>query len=171
MHELLQIVEVDPEDKVRCCAPDCHRSVYKRIHVVRESGEIFVLGETCYRLIYKNIESTKSSYFGGSSRKLSSEERILLIENTEALIAKFEQEHQLRLKASSAARHVMPKVEQQLSSSSGVPQVFERHVTCLYCGARMPTNLKFTPAKGFKCAQCKENNVSLPPTNRGRYRR
>ncbi len=159
MHELLQVVEVNPEDKVRCCAPDCHRSVYKRIHVVRDNGEIIVLGETCYGLIYKNIESKKSNYFGSTSRKLSPEERLLLVENTEALIAKFEQEHKHQIEASRAATLAAPKGEQQLSPSPAAPQGFERHVSCIYCGTRMSTHLKFTPAKGFKCAQCKENNV------------
>lgn len=168
MHELLQIVEVDSEDKVRCCAPGCHRSVYKKIHIVRDEGEIIVLGETCYGIIYNNIESKKSNYFRSSSRKLSPAERLLLIDNTEALIAKFEQEYQYQLKASSSATLVRPKVDQRLPKLSVDSQAFERHVNCIYCGSRMSTHLKFTPAKGFKCAQCKENNVPLPP---GRYRR
>ena len=161
MYELLQIVEVEQENRVRCCAPRCNRSLYKKIHVVRDNGELLVLGEKCYGLIYKARESKQSNYFSHASRKLSSEERMLLIENTESLIALFEQEHKekeaIRKTAIPAPGYIPKKMMQ-----GGVLDATERYVFCLYCGCKMPTKLKSTPAKGFKCTQCKATGATLP---------
>lgn len=180
MHELLQIVEVDPECKVRCCAPNCHRPVYKRIHVIRENGAIIVLGEICYKLLYEGAESKKSNYFTGHSRKLSAEERKLLIENTDALIKQFELESQVVIKKpavpiySSSPISPYPqslRYERKALLPEIEPQGDSRRVTCFYCGTCMFTHLASTPAKGFKCAQCKVNNVSLPKPKSGTYRK
>ena len=54
MKELLQLVEVDPEDKVLCCAPGCGHSVYKKVHIVRDDGKIIVLGQTCFHRLYSD---------------------------------------------------------------------------------------------------------------------
>ena len=54
MSKLLAVVEVEKEKKVRCCAPECNKSVYKRIHIVEDNSEIIVLGETCYKILYGN---------------------------------------------------------------------------------------------------------------------
>ena len=171
MYELLQIVEVEQENRVRCCAPSCNRSVYKKIHIVRDNGEILVLGEKCYGLIYKTRESKQSNYFSNRSRKLSSEERMLLIESTESLIALFEKEHKEKEATHKAAT---PVTAENYTPKKTMPEVVlddsERYVSCLYCGFRMPTKLKSTPAKGFKCIQCKTTGATLAPRKTSKFR-
>lgn len=167
MYELLQIVEVDQETKVRCCAPGCNRSVYKKVHVVRDNNEILVLGETCFRLKYKGRESKTSDYYSGTSRQLSSEERKLLIENTEILIALFEKEYKEKKEQERIISAQAPAPAPKYATKQKVAEVIldgtERYVSCLYCGCRMPTKLQSKPAKGFKCVQCKETGATLPP--------
>ena len=169
MYELLQIVEVEQENRVRCCAPNCNRSVYKKIHVVRDNGEILVLGEKCYGLIYKIREPKQSNYFSNTSRKLSSEERTLLIENTDSLIALFEKEHKEKETTRKAATQAPNYILKQ-TIAEVVLDATERYISCLYCGCRMPTKLKSTPAKGFKCDQCKATGAVLPPRKTSKLR-
>lgn len=102
-HQLLAIVAVDPEHRVRCGQPGCGHSVYARIHVVRADGELLVLGSTCFEKRYGSGSALGApSYGGGNGRQLTPEERGLLEENTALLLAKFEQElAEERLKAAA----------------------------------------------------------------------
>jgi len=92
-HQLLAIVAVDPERRVRCGQPGCGHSVYARIHVVRADGELLALGSTCFEKRYGSGSALGApSYGGGDGRQLTPEERELLVENTALLLAKFERE-------------------------------------------------------------------------------
>ena len=95
--QLLTIVEVLSEDKVLCAQPGCGHSVWKAIHVVRDGAELLVLGSTCFEKRYGSGGALGTpSYGGGSSRKLTQEERGLLVENTTAFMARIEEEERLQ---------------------------------------------------------------------------
>lgn len=95
--QLLTIAEVLPKDKVLCAQPGCGHSVWKAIHVVRDGAEVLVLGSTCFEKRYGSGGALGTpSYGGGSSRKLTQEERGLLVDNTSAFMARIEEEERLR---------------------------------------------------------------------------
>ena len=91
--KLLAIVSVDHADRVRCGQPNCGHSVYRRIHVVREGRQLLVLGSTCFAKRYGTDTALGGAqYGGGEGRPLTESERQLLVDNTEALLARFEEE-------------------------------------------------------------------------------
>jgi len=91
--KLLAIVSVEHADRVRCGQPACGHSVYRRIHVVRENGKLLVLGSTCFAKRYgADTALGGAQYGGGEGRPLTEAERQLLVNNTEALLARFEEE-------------------------------------------------------------------------------
>lgn len=95
--QLLEIVEVDPAERVLCHAEGCGRGVYRRIHVVRcDDGVVRAYGSDCFdRLFHGLMTLGKPRYSNGAGRRLSPEDRALLVANTEALVAQFEEEYQL----------------------------------------------------------------------------
>lgn len=92
---LLAIIEVAQSDRIVCQAEGCGHSVFKRIHVVRVAGSIKVFGSACFeRLFSSRGQSFSVPAFGSTSgRRLTAEERLLLLQNTEALITALEAEH------------------------------------------------------------------------------
>jgi hypothetical protein len=98
MAELLTIVEVDYDERVRCQAPGCKHSVYRRIHVVRDAAQpsgLLVLGSTCCLKLFGfgQGRGAAPSYGSGDGRRLTDEERAMLTDNTAALVARLEAEH------------------------------------------------------------------------------
>ena len=92
-HRLMAVVEVDKSERVYCAQPGCHHTVYKAIHVVKEAEQLLVLGSTCFEKRYGNLKALgKAQYWGGNGKVLTSEERALLAQNTQALLARFEAE-------------------------------------------------------------------------------
>lgn len=90
---LRAIVAVDPKDRVRCQQPGCGHSMYAAVHVVEEDGRLLVLGSTCFAKRYGGPEALGTAQYGsGSGRRLTDEEREILLRNTQALLARFEQE-------------------------------------------------------------------------------
>ena len=90
---LLDVVEVDKADRVRCQAEGCGHSVYARIHVVLDDGHFLVLGGDCFERIYKGCV-TEASYYGGTAaapRRLDGEMRALLEANTVRFVEKLEE--------------------------------------------------------------------------------
>lgn len=88
---LRAVIAVASQDKVQCQQPGCGHSIYAAVHIVEEDGRFIVLGSTCYAKRYGSAYALGAAqYGGGSGRKLSEEERQLLIQNTEALLAHFE---------------------------------------------------------------------------------
>lgn len=101
--QLLAIVEVPPEEKVLCGQPGCGHGVWKAVHVVLDQGVLLVLGSTCFEKRYgSRLALGAPSYGGGVGRRLTPEERVLLVENTAAFVARMESE--VRLHAESLAR-------------------------------------------------------------------
>lgn len=92
---LLAIVEVEQSDRVMCQAEGCGHPVFKRIHVVRIAGSIKVFGSACFERLFSSRGKTFSVPAFGSSdgRRLTAEEKLLLLQNTEALIFSLEKEH------------------------------------------------------------------------------
>ena len=94
--ELLAIVEVPRDDRVRCQADGCNHPVFRRIHIVRENGGIRVYGSECFKRLFtgESISSSAPRYTTSDGRELTEAERQLLIENTERLIRQFEEAYQ-----------------------------------------------------------------------------
>jgi hypothetical protein len=110
--ELLAIVEVGRADRVSCQAEGCGHGVYKRIHVVRHDGKVGVYGSDCFdKLFGFLLPNAKPRYGGGDGRELTPDERLMLVENTERLLAQFETEHQQLLEAARLRREQQEKVE------------------------------------------------------------
>lgn len=88
--ELLAIVEVDKADRVACQAEGCGHGVYKRIHVVRHDGKVGVYGSDCFdKLFGSRMPNAKPRYGGGDGRELTPDERLMLVESTERLLAQW----------------------------------------------------------------------------------
>ena len=101
---LLAVVEVDKTARVYCAQPGCKHTVYKAIHVVREGEKLLVLGSTCFIKRYGSATALgKAQHWGGNDKFLTTEERALLAENTEALLARFAAE-EARLREEAALK-------------------------------------------------------------------
>ncbi len=154
MIELLAILQVDPRRRVRCGGPDCTKTVYARIHVVREEGVLKVLGSTCYQHLYGKSGKLVPKYSASTGRLLSEEERLKLIENTEELLRDFElREMEQASKISISEFDCETKID---STKSEIDLGSAREVTCHFCHKRMFPNLEHRPARGFRCEECKK---------------
>lgn len=102
--QLLAIVEVPRDDRVRCQSAGCNHSVFRRIHVVRENSVVRVYGSECFKKLFVGLPVVSSTpqYTSSDGRHLTEEERQILIENTERLIQQFESEHQSELARQAA---------------------------------------------------------------------
>ena len=110
--ELVAVVEVDKADRVMCQAPGCGHAVYKRIHVVRLDGKVGVYGSDCFGKLFAHLLPNATPRYGtGEGRELTPEERRMLQENTERLLAQFEVEHQQALELARLRREQQAKVE------------------------------------------------------------
>lgn len=88
---LRAVVAIDAKNRVQCQQPGCMHSVYAAVHVVEEDGRLLVLGSTCFAKRYGGSNALgQAQYGGGGGRKLTDDERQMLIQNTEALLAHFE---------------------------------------------------------------------------------
>ena len=104
--ELLAIVEVPRDERVRCQARGCNHPVFRRIHVIREGETISVLGSECFKRLFTNlpVASAIPKYSSSEGRHLTDEERQLLVENTRRLVEQFEAEYQVELERVAALR-------------------------------------------------------------------
>ena len=118
--KLLAIVSVEHEDRVQCGQPGCGHSIYRAIHVVRDNGSLIVLGSTCFAKRYGSAATLGTARFGtgDGGRKLTAEERMLLVDNTAELLARFEAEelarvmtlaHSKPIPVSQLAQHPVPQ--------------------------------------------------------------
>lgn len=110
LFKLLAIVAVDPVRRVRCQQPHCGHSVYARIHVVEEAGQLLVLGSDCFAKRYgEGHTSGFRGYGAGGGRVLTEAERELLLNNTAALLEQFEAERQRKLELAEAKLSALRK--------------------------------------------------------------
>lgn len=114
---LIAIVEVPKSEQVKCAQPGCNHSVYKAVHIVRDGGQLLVLGSTCFQKRFGSLSALgKAQYGGGGGKLLTSEERMLLAENTEALLARFEaQEARLRQEEALRLQHLRETARRALA--------------------------------------------------------
>ncbi|QGJ18333.1 MULTISPECIES: hypothetical protein [unclassified Polaromonas] len=90
---LQAIVAVDKSERVQCQQPGCGHSVYAAVHIVEEHSRLLVLGSTCFEKRYGGRTALgPASYGAGNGRKLTAEEREMLIKNTAALLSWFQEE-------------------------------------------------------------------------------
>ena len=102
--QLLAIVEVDEDKKVRCDA--CGHGIYRSVHVIRDAVKWWVLGSTCSALLFEKTLASPTPRFGGSKgRKLTDEEREWLISNTVELIERFRIEEAAAAEAARVAKY------------------------------------------------------------------
>ena len=118
--QLLAVVEVPRDDRVRCQAAGCNHSVFRRIHVVRENSVVRVHGSECFKKLFVGlpVASSMPRYSSSEGRHLTEEERRLLIENTERLVQQFESEYQAELARKAALVAVRPTPTQTTPSLS-----------------------------------------------------
>lgn len=111
--QLLAVIGVEKADRVVCQAVGCGHGVYRRIHVVRhDDGKLGVYGSDCFDHLFGHLVKNSPRYSTGEGRELTSEERQMLAENTERLIAQFETEHQALLEQARLRREQQEKAEQ-----------------------------------------------------------
>lgn len=125
--QLIAIVGVDKDKSVQCQHLGCGHQVYRRIHIVKEAGRFFVLGSTCFEKHFgATLALGNAAYGSGDGRQLTVEERELLIQNTQELIASFEREHEeIKKKREEVDRLNLEKFKAR-KSSSGFRQVVAR---------------------------------------------
>lgn len=114
---LLRVVEVDRDERIRCQAPGCVKTVHKRIHVVQDGDRIVVVGSDCWGRLYAGVPGTNvtARYGVTRGRKLTAEERALLLENTLAFVARMEEE------AAAAARAEAKRADAEAERSCAAP--------------------------------------------------
>lgn len=111
--QLLAVVGVEKAERVVCQAHGCGHGVYRRIHVVRhDDGSLGVYGSDCFGRLFGHLIESSPQYGGGAGRELTADERQMLAENTERLIAQFEAEHQALLEQARLRQKQQAKVEQ-----------------------------------------------------------
>jgi len=102
--QLLAIVEVPHDERVRCQANGCNHPVFRRIHVVQDESGIHVYGSECFKKLFLGlpVASSTPAYTSAEGRSLTDEERQLLIENTARLIQQLEAEYQTEIARKAA---------------------------------------------------------------------
>lgn len=124
--QLLAVVEVPRDDRVRCQSVGCKHSVFRRIHVVRENSVIRVYGSECFKKLFVGltVASSTPQYSSSEGRHLTDEERQLLVENTERLIQEFESQYQADLARKTAFVAVPPATARPTSTAPVKPATF-----------------------------------------------
>jgi len=86
--QLLAVVEVPGDDRVRGQADGCNHPVFRRIHVVRQDSVVQVYGSACFKKLFAGlpVASAAPRYTTTEGCHLTDEERQLLIESTERLL-------------------------------------------------------------------------------------
>jgi hypothetical protein len=96
MWQLAAIVEVPFEDRIQCQCKTCGHVIYKRVHIIVWADDrIECWGQDCYKRELGATEVGRTAkpvfeFVGG--RRLTLEERELLRQNRELLIARFREE-------------------------------------------------------------------------------
>ena len=91
--QLLFVASVDESHKLVCQAPSCGRGIARAVHVIRdETGSIRVVGSGCFEKLAGHKRATEEGAVlpGFDGRRLTAEERSLMVADTTALIARVE---------------------------------------------------------------------------------
>lgn len=88
---LLAIVSVTPDKRIYCQHPNCNKTVYAKIHVLRVDGAFFPVGETCYKKYYSDLDSPQKDTAAPTVfSSLTDEQRALLESNTAEFVEKYQ---------------------------------------------------------------------------------
>lgn len=148
--QLLAIVEVEHDQRVRCGNPGCGHSVHKAIHVVQDGPELLVLGSTCFNKRYGGGALGKPRYGGGAGRTLTAEERELLLTNTTALLERFEAELDVKRQKLQAMRAAF---EARAAAQRSPPS---------YAPARPPQVVPLAPNRGPELGSAMKRSAPWP---------
>jgi hypothetical protein len=88
--QLLFVASVDESRKLVCQAPGCGRAIAKAVHVIRDlTGAIWVVGSGCYATLSGHEQATRQGAVieGFDGRRLTTEERALMVADTAAFVA------------------------------------------------------------------------------------
>ncbi len=95
---LAAVVSVDREHAVQCQCRNCGHRIYAHVHmIVWEGGEIECWGSHCYARELAELARQRgisAEFTDAGERRLSDEERSLLLTNREALIERFRRERE-----------------------------------------------------------------------------
>lgn len=157
--ELLTVVTLDREGRVKCQHEGCGRHVFARVHVIRQNGKVSFVGSTCFRKLFGDLDLHPS--FGGSNGLLLSEEqRKQILANTEAFL------EELRLLYEASKQQVSTEMPSEVRDptrnltnavqGSNLVRGKPTHIhlfRCLTCSTPL-INYEFESTERF-CPQCK----------------
>jgi len=132
--EFITIVEVPEHKKVWCQAKGCGHTVYRRVHVIRQNGQISVFGSDCAkRLFGEKLKNAKPVIHQSDGIPLTDADVELLKNNTEELIARLKQEYKDKNTPEAAnpldfssmtddqlEQHCLEQVKQQFRKERGI---------------------------------------------------
>lgn len=116
---LRAIVSVPESSRVQCQETGCGRSVYAAVHIVEDAGHLLILGSGCFANRYGSLRALGAAVYGsGAGKRLTDAERLLLLENTHALLEQFRQEELAKVRQASP---IPPKLAAALPPSDAPP--------------------------------------------------
>lgn len=126
---LLFVASVDESRKLVCQAPGCGRAIAKAVHVIRDlTGAIRVVGSGCYGKLSGHEQATKhgAAIAGFDGRRLTPEERALMIADTAAFVASVEARLAAEREATQQAEERMQTEAQRLREQRSEAAAFHR---------------------------------------------
>jgi hypothetical protein len=124
---LLFVATVEESHRLVCQAPGCGRAIAKAVHVIRDqAGAVRVVGSGCYAKLSGHEQATEhgATIAGFDGRRLTPEERALMVADTAAFVARVEARLAAEREAAQQAEERMRAEAQRLreqSATSGVP--------------------------------------------------
>lgn len=153
---LAAVIEVPYDDRIQCQCKGCGHIVYKRVHlIVWIDGRIECWGQDCYARelgITRQGRTAKPIYDLGGRRKLTEEERELLKDNREQLIAKFQEEQQKR--EQQIEEQAERERQETLRFTALRRQPFKHRVTKPRKFHRDTSQMEFLPEREGICEIC-----------------
>ena len=129
--ELLAILRVPKEQRVRCQAPGCRQPVYQSIHVVRLNGAVTIFGSECFKTHFLGhaLSGVTPVYSTVTNKLLTDAERAMLDNNTAMLLEHLQGLHAENLSLVAAQRPGRPRLAQSATHSSIVASLSETETT------------------------------------------
>ena len=127
--QLLFVASVDESRKLVCQAPGCGRAIAKAVHVIRDlTGAIRIVGSGCYVKLSGHEQATKhgAAIAGFDGRRLTPEERALMIADTAAFVASVEARLAAERAATQQAEERMQAEAQRLREQRSEAAAFHR---------------------------------------------
>lgn len=117
--ELVLVLEVPPHKKILCQAKGCGHAVFRRVHVIRQRGELGVFGSSCAKkLLGEKLKRMRPTIGGQRGVTLSELDVDLLRYNTIELIAKLQKNME-----SESGQHALPEVDYRSFSDTQLEKV------------------------------------------------